>query len=134
MKYLYIISIFSLFFLAAGCSVNTGDMPSGAQNESSALESGSDSEPTNDSVESKTYSMEEVALHNTAEDCWFVIDGKVYDVSGYGERHPGSDAVYQGCGKDATELFETRPMGSGTPHSDRARGFLPNFEIGTLNN
>jgi hypothetical protein len=23
-------------------------------------------------------------------------------------------------------------MGSGTPHNDKARSFLPNFEIGTL--
>jgi cytochrome b involved in lipid metabolism len=80
----------------------------------------------------KTYTIVEVAKHTTEDDCWFVIDGKVYDVSGFGDKHGGGESVYEGCGLDATELFETRPMGSGTPHSDKARSFMPNFEIGTL--
>lgn len=81
------------------------------------------------------YTLTQVAEHNQApDDCWLAISGKVYDVSGFGEKHPGSEAVYQGCGQDATPLFETRPMGSGTPHSDKARGFLPNFYIGDLAN
>ncbi|MFC1653558.1 cytochrome b5 domain-containing protein [Patescibacteria group bacterium] len=80
----------------------------------------------------ETYALEEIAEHATPEDCWFAIAGTVYDVSGFDATHPGEEAVYEGCGKDATELFETRPMGSNTPHSEKARGFLPNFEIGTL--
>jgi cytochrome b involved in lipid metabolism len=81
---------------------------------------------------SGSYSLTEVALHNTPADCWMAIDGKVYDVSNYASQHPGGDAVYQGCGQDATELFNTRPMGSKTPHSNAARSFLPNFYIGEL--
>ena len=76
--------------------------------------------------------MIEVSAHATPDDCWFVIAGTVYDVTGFGAKHGGGDAVYEGCGKDATALFETRPMGSGTPHSEKARGFLPNFAIGKL--
>lgn len=77
--------------------------------------------------------LEEVAKHSTPEDCWIVLDGKVYDVSDFGGAgHGGGDAVYEGCGIDATQLYETRPMGSGTPHSEKARGFLPNFYIGDL--
>ncbi|MBS3061949.1 MAG: hypothetical protein J4215_05195 [Candidatus Diapherotrites archaeon] len=41
-------------------------------------------------------------------------------------------AINEGCGKDATELFNTRPTGSRTPYSDRARSFLPKFYIGEL--
>lgn len=81
---------------------------------------------------SPAYTMDEVSKHTTPEDCWFVIADKVYDASNAGTKHPGGDAVYQGCGKDATTLFETRPMGSGTPHSEKARGYLKNYEIGTL--
>ena len=81
----------------------------------------------------RSISLDEVAAHSTPEDCWLVINGKVYDVSGLGDAgHPGGDAVYEGCGIDATELFETRPMGSGTPHSTRAIAGLDNYFIGDL--
>ncbi len=80
----------------------------------------------------KSYTLAEIALHGTPEDCWLAISGKVYNVSNFDAQHGGGKAVYEGCGKDATTLFETRPMGSKTPHSEKARGFLPNFEIGVL--
>lgn len=100
-----------------------------------ASNSNPQTEPTASAVSpetTKVYSMDEVAKHAVPEDCWFVIEGKVYDVTGFGEKHSGGEAVYAGCGQDATNLFDSRPMGSGTPHSDNARSFLPNFEIGLL--
>ncbi len=78
------------------------------------------------------YTLEEVAKHSSREDCWIVIHGKVYDVTSFIPEHPGGDAILQGCGKDATELFETRPMGSGTPHSEEARELLERYYIGEL--
>ncbi len=82
----------------------------------------------------EVYTLDQVAAHNTAPgDCWLVIEGNVYNVSNFAQSgHPGGEAVYQGCGTDATQLFNFRPMGSGTPHSDQARSFLPNFLIGTI--
>lgn len=85
-------------------------------------------------TEVKFYTAAEVAVHKTPDDCWFIIHGKVYNVSGNGEKHPGGEAIYQGCGIDATQLFETRPMGSGTPHSEKARGFMERSYIGDLKN
>jgi cytochrome b involved in lipid metabolism len=76
--------------------------------------------------------MDEVSAHATSTDCWFAIADKVYDASNAATKHPGGAAVYEGCGKDATTLFETRPMGSGTPHSEKAREYLKNYEIGLL--
>lgn len=72
-----------------------------------------------------------VGQHSTQEDCWLAIDGKVYDVTDF-DAHPGGNAIYQGCGMDATELYETRPMGTGTPHSARAREMLDDYYIGEL--
>ncbi len=80
----------------------------------------------------KNYTMDEVALHNSKEDCWLVLSGKVYDVTAMIDKHGGGDAILEGCGRDATELFETRPMGSQTPHSQKARDMAKNFEIGVL--
>lgn len=80
------------------------------------------------------YSIADVEKHSTKEDCWLAIEGKVYDVTKFvmSSKHPGGEAILEGCGKDATVLFNTRPMGSGTPHSDKARSGLVNFIIGDL--
>jgi cytochrome b involved in lipid metabolism len=79
-----------------------------------------------------TYTLDEVATHSTPDDCWMVIENTVYNVSDFGSKHPGGDAIYAGCGLDATSLFNTRPGGSQTPHSDNARSLLPDYAIGTL--
>jgi len=94
----------------------------------------SDSGAMMDKMMRKTFTLAEVKKHSTAEDCYLAIEGKVYDVTKFiaSNKHPGGEAIVQGCGKDATTLFNTRPMGSDTPHSDKARSFLPSFYIGDL--
>ena len=79
------------------------------------------------------YRLADIAKHATADDCWFAIEGKVYNVTDFiaSGNHGGGDAIIAGCGLDATEMFNSRPS-DGTPHSETARSFLPNFEIGTL--
>jgi len=80
----------------------------------------------------QTYSMDQVATHDSPDSCWLVIQGQVYDVTPFISNHPGGEAILEGCGQDATVLFNTRPMGSGTPHSDGARANLETYFIGTL--
>ncbi len=87
--------------------------------------------PLPDNTE-KILTMEEVTRHAAPNDCWMVISGKVYDFTDWIESHPGGQAILQGCGKDGTGLFETRPMGSGTPHSSRARNLMENYLIGDI--
>jgi cytochrome b involved in lipid metabolism len=82
--------------------------------------------------EKTAYTLTEVAKHDNVDDCWLVLDGKVYDVTEFVSSHPGGKAILEGCGKDATELFETRPMGSGTAHSERARALSEDYIIGDL--
>ena len=78
------------------------------------------------------YSYAEISKHNTEQDCWLLISGKVYDVTKFIARHPGGKTLLQGCGQDATILFLTRPMGSGTEHSSRAKSMLDDYYIGNL--
>ena len=51
-------------------------------------------------------SMQEVECHNTPEDCWVVINGKVYDLSTFQTTHPGgSQIITDHAGKDVSNLF-----------------------------
>lgn len=83
------------------------------------------------SEEQTAYTLDEVSKHASEDDCWLLIDEKVYDVTGF-TAHPGGEAILEGCGIDSTALYETRPMGSGTPHSAGAHEGLKNFYIGNL--
>jgi len=50
---------------------------------------------------------EELAEHNTPQDLWVAIRGKVYDLTTYQNRHPGGFRLMQlGAGRDVTHLFE----------------------------
>lgn len=80
----------------------------------------------------RTFTMEDVSNHNTRNDCWLVIHDNVYDITQFIASHPGGSVITMGCGKDATVFFETRPMGSGTAHSQRARDLLAKYFIGVL--
>ncbi|KAG8757115.1 hypothetical protein FRC14_002377 [Serendipita sp. 396] len=52
------------------------------------------------------YTAEEVAKHNTKDDCWVIVDGKVLDVSKFLPDHPGGEkAILLYAGRDATEEF-----------------------------
>jgi len=73
----------------------------------------------------RSFTMDEVSKHNTEKDCWVVIHDKVYDVTSFIPSHPGGKAILQGCGKDATELFESK-------HSDKAKKMLNGMLIGNL--
>jgi len=54
-----------------------------------------------------TFSMDEVAKHNTKEDCWIVLYGKAYDLTKFGKVHPGGAAlIFDNAGKDATKVFD----------------------------
>ncbi|KAH7333373.1 hypothetical protein BKA65DRAFT_596924 [Rhexocercosporidium sp. MPI-PUGE-AT-0058] len=46
----------------------------------------------------KQFTREEIEKHNTNEDCWIVVDGKVYDATSVLEWHPGGKAAITGHG------------------------------------
>ncbi|KAJ3110052.1 hypothetical protein HDU96_006942 [Phlyctochytrium bullatum] len=96
-----------------------------------------------------TFKWEDVSSHNTREDCWMVIDKKVYDITKFLDEHPGGEEVlleqagkigkvgkrcssevqevdFSIIGTDATEAFEE------IGHSDDARDLLKKFYKGDL--
>lgn len=127
-----ILFIGTIALLGAGC----GQAPEPAPEPelSPALKTAAEalSPPQKPSEKITEYSILEISKHKSPEDCWLLIEGRVYDVTDFDASHPGGKAILEGCGKNATMLFETRPMGSGTPHSDSARDLMEDYEIGTL--
>ncbi len=121
-------NLIAFVFISLALSACTANAPS-VSNSNENLSSGS--VEVSEQISVKEYSLADVALHSVKGDCWMVISGKVYDLS-TSNSHPGGAAILEGCGKDATDLFETRPMGSGTPHSDNARKYLENYYVGEL--
>ena len=55
----------------------------------------------------KEWTADEVRKHNTREDIWMILYGKVYVVTHYLRYHPGGiDTLLKAAGKDGTALFE----------------------------
>lgn len=53
-------------------------------------------------------SMQEVERHNIPDDCWVVINGKVYDLTRFHREHPGgSKIITKNAGKDVSSLFNS---------------------------
>lgn len=72
------------------------------------------------------YSLAEVGKHNTSTDCWMAISGNVYNISTYTRIHPGGSIIIQGCGNDATTMFNAERKHLG------AKAILNTFKIGKL--
>ncbi|ORY23133.1 putative cytochrome b2, mitochondrial precursor (L-lactate ferricytochrome C oxidoreductase) [Naematelia encephala] len=55
----------------------------------------------------KLISFEEVQKHNKRDDCWVIIEGKIYDVTDFLDQHPGGPGIIlANAGKDATRIFK----------------------------
>ena len=95
-------------------------------------------EQSSGSPAEQSYTVSEVSTHSTKDDCWTIIDGSVYNLTSYVNRHPGGEEMLRACGNDATTLFDSRRtdsaelVGSGTPHSQNALEQLKTLKIGTV--
>jgi len=87
-----------------GC---TAQAPTEVEPQAANLYSEEKASETSESEEVETYTVAEVAEHNTPDDCWTVIEGDVVDATSFFGKHPGGDDnLAKACGKDATEMFE----------------------------
>jgi len=50
--------------------------------------------------------LDELSRHSSVDDCWTLIQEKVYDLTNYASEHPGgSIPIQESCGKDSTKRF-----------------------------
>ncbi|XP_052508166.1 fatty acid desaturase 2-like protein FADS2B [Budorcas taxicolor] len=75
-----------------------------------------------------TYPWQEIQRHNQKTDQWLVISRKVYDVTGWADRHPGGRKVLNYyAGEDAMDVFRAMH-----PDPDIVRLYLKPLLIGEL--
>ena len=78
--------------------------------------------------EKRILTIDEVKAHCQDEDCWIIIEGKVYDVSKYMGIHPGGKEILleNSNGQDCTEAYEE------ADHTKRAKEMLKKYYVGDL--
>ena len=76
----------------------------------------------------KTYTLADIASHNSPSDCWTTIDGKVYNITSFIPNHPGGSIIIRVCGRDGTALFNNVPI----HENQNARAILNQYYIGDL--
>ncbi|KAJ9151153.1 hypothetical protein NKR23_g3058 [Pleurostoma richardsiae] len=77
--------------------------------------------------ETKEFTFQDVAEHNTKKDIYLVVHEKVYDITKFVDEHPGGEEVLLDvAGQDASEAFED------VGHSDEARETLEQLLVGKL--
>jgi len=75
-----------------------------------------------------TITASEVSQHAAPDDCWTIIDGAVYDMTPFLNRHPGGSGAIAGlCGVDGTAGFRGQHGGASAPNSQ-----LKSLKIGVL--
>lgn len=77
---------------------------------------------------SKGYTLAQVKAHSKSSNCWSVVNGKVYNLTSWINRHPGGKSVIKAmCGRDATAAFKAQHGFTGTPAKK-----LAGFRLGVL--
>ncbi|XP_043288361.1 cytochrome b5-like [Venturia canescens] len=72
-------------------------------------------------------SLDELAWHDSIDDCWIAVYDYVYDCTEFLDNHPGGfDVILEYAGRDATLAF------IGTDHSNDAKKLLQKYLIGEL--
>ncbi|KAJ7096720.1 oxidoreductase [Mycena belliarum] len=80
----------------------------------------------------RIYTAEDVATHSASGSCWLSRRGKVYDVSGFINDHPGGDdIILKYAGKDVEGAMAGKD-GEEHEHSDSAYDMLEEYQVGKL--
>lgn len=70
--------------------------------------------------------IEDVLKHDKEDDCWIIVENKVFDVTTFLKEHPGgAESITMNAGADCTEEFNAI-------HSTKAHDMLKNWYIGDI--
>ncbi|MFA6315058.1 MAG: cytochrome b5-like heme/steroid binding domain-containing protein [Candidatus Paceibacterota bacterium] len=108
----------------------TGDIPTDSALDTNNQNSSSTEQSVTQQsdIQESEYTLAIVSSHNTNQNCWMVIDNKVYDVTSYIASGQHNKDISKGCGIDATSMFDKERK-----HQDnKAQNLLSGLEIGTL--
>lgn len=84
--------------------------------------------PVSVQTPAKTFTLAQVATHNSTVSCYTAIGGSVYDVTSFVTRHPGGQSAIKSlCGVDGSVAFSNQHGGQGSPARE-----LASFKVGAL--
>ncbi|MCF7834330.1 MAG: cytochrome b5 domain-containing protein [Candidatus Pacebacteria bacterium] len=130
-----IILAFAGFYLFNNKTQNTEQVDNNSKEISADSINSNVSENSNPSIStdsnvSKTFTIEEVATYNTEANCYSAINGVVYDLTKWINKHPGGDRnILRICGLDGSETFNGQHG-----ESKKVGNILAGFEVGVLSN
>jgi cytochrome b involved in lipid metabolism len=99
-----VVVVLILIFVLGGKNKSNGDITSGASNGKingviSDASGDSTQNAANSSDTSNTISESDLSAHNSREDCWVAYKGKVYDITSWLPKHPGTaERIMPYCG------------------------------------
>jgi cytochrome b involved in lipid metabolism len=74
------------------------------------------------------FTLGDVALHSDRTSCWSAINGSVYDLTSWIDKHPGgASKILSICGKDGSSAFSNKHLGEPKPEV-----MLASFKLGAL--
>lgn len=77
---------------------------------------------------SSVFTWKQLAQHSSEESAWISVDGCVYDITNFVDKHPGGrEILLLALGRDATDLFN-----SYHPFTKIPRKILAKYRIGSL--
>jgi len=75
----------------------------------------------------KHFTWDEISRHNNNSDCWIVVDGGVYDITNWINKHPGGETIATLAGEDASAMIHSC-------HFSDISNTLKTFKIGEIIN
>jgi cytochrome b involved in lipid metabolism len=84
-------------------------------------------ETTTTGTQLATYTLEDVAKHNSETNCWMIINSSVVDVTKFIASKQHNPEIIRGCGIDATSMFNAERKHTG----GEAQSLLKEYIIGT---
>lgn len=79
----------------------------------------------------KSFTMTEVATHDSGDSCYIVYKGGVYDITAFVPKHPKGPKPLTKCGQAVDDFSELHPGGAFDNSPERI-AFMESMRIGTL--